>query len=358
MAMSWLRSVVLRLRILFGKDHFEREMDEELRFHLEMVVEEKIREGMGRKEARRAALLAFGGEDKTKEECRETRAFYFLDTLWQDLCYGIRLMRRSPGVTAVAVFSLALAIGPNAALFSIVDGLFLRPSPVEKADEIVNIYFRKGERQPEAITYPDFVDLRNASRTVSDLLAFEKRGAFLTIHGQRQLTSLQIVSENYFSMLGAHATLGRVFQTSDANFVGPPPVVISYGLWQRSFGADPEIIGRQILLNGKDVSIVGVAPKQFRGLVAIPPEIWLPFSGLGSLNPGEAKFLQNRRLSAVDVFGRLQPGITVRQAETEFSGLAAQIAAAYPSDHVAKTAAVIPVRDRERQEILLSAIVL
>ncbi len=264
--MSWLGRLRLLPPARLRKDRFESEMDEELRFHLESQIEDRIRAGMNPDEARRAVLLSFGGLDKTKEECREVRAFHFLDTLWQDLCYGIRIMRGSPGVTAVAVLSFALAIGPNAALFSIVDNVFLRPSPVKKADEVVSIYFKKGEKQPESLSYPDFVDLRRVARTVRDLLAYEKMGAFLTIQGQRQLTSVQVVSENYFSMIGVNATLGRILQSSDATVAGPPPVVISYGLWQRSFGADPAIIGREIVLNGRGFTVVGVMPREFHGL--------------------------------------------------------------------------------------------
>jgi predicted permease len=342
---------------LLRNNRFEGEMDEELRLHLDSQIEDSINAGMSPDEARRTVLLGFGGIDKTKEECRETRAFHFFDTLRQDLSYGIRIMLRNPGITAVAVLSLALAIGPNAALFSLVDSVFLRPSPVRDADEVVNISM-KAERQFELIRYPDFVNLRNAARTVEGLLAYMKKAAFLSIQGERQLTSVHIVSENYFSTLGVNATLGRIFQPNDANIAGPPPVVISYGLWQRSFGADPAIIGRQILLNGRGFAVVGVAPREFRGLEWIPPEIWLPFSGLEVMVPGESQTLQSRHLGAVEVVGRLRPGISVKQAKAEFSNLVAQIAAAYPADHKAKTASVVSIRDKEKAGLFISAMVL
>jgi hypothetical protein len=228
--------------------------------------------------------------------------------LLQDLRYAFRLFSRNPGLTVVAVLSLAIGIGPNSALFSIVTATILRPFPAKDAEQIVSLSI-KTDKGYEGVSYPDHLDFRDQNSVLSGLAAWQKRGALLTTEGGQELVARQVVSENYFSVLGIKPAVGRLFLPSrDEHFDGQPPVVISYGLWQRRFGADPGLVGRTILLTGTGHTVIGVAARGFGGLGPLTPaDVWVPFSALDSR---ERASLSLRDEGFGSVFGRLRTGVS------------------------------------------------
>ena len=245
---SWARATVRR-------SEMETEMDAELRFHMEEYSEDLVRNGVSREEATRRARLEFGGVEKAKEECREARGVSFLETFWQDLRYGARTLRKSPGFTIVAALTLALGIGANTAIFSLVDGILLRPLPYAKPEQLVSV---KG-------TYPKgaFVAMREQMRTM-DVAAYSEDHEFnLTGYGEAVRLPGTLVSAEMISMLGARPELGRTFRAGE-DLVGQDNfVVLSHALWQQRFGGDAGIIGRVIELEGVGRQVVGVMPAGF-----------------------------------------------------------------------------------------------
>ncbi len=262
-------------RRLFGLSHerakFESEMDEELRFHVESQIEDGIKAGLSPEEARRRVLMAFGGMDKTKEQCRDTHWTRWLDEFWQDLRYAVRMLAKNPGFTILAVLMLALGIGANTAVVSIYDALVFQPLPFGQVDRLVEI--------PPGFNYPNYVDIRADNEIFSDIAAWmvlplQARDADF------QMLSGRAVSANYFRVVGLHMTLGRGFLPEEDKLSGSPPVaVISYRLWKDRYGSDSAIVGKQITLNGEPLTIVGVAPKALRGDLGVGGiywDLWVP----------------------------------------------------------------------------------
>lgn len=277
--------------------------------------------------------------------------------LLQDLRYAFRLFGRNPGLTAVAVLSLAIGIGPNSALFSIVTATILRPFPAKDAEQIVSLSI-KTDKGYEGVSYPDYLDFRDQNSVLSGLAAWQKRGALLTTEGGQEVVARQVVSENYFSVLGIEPALGRLFLPSrDEHVEGEPSVVISHGVWQRRFGADPGLVGRTILLTGKGHTVIGVAARGFGGLGPLTPaDVWVPFSALDSK---ERASLSQRDKGFGLVFGRLRTGVSKEQAEVELNGIAARLAEAYPVTNKGRRVVLTAeAADRGRSGITLSVIVM
>lgn len=272
-----------------------------------------------------------------------------------DLRYALRVFGRNPGLTAVAVLSLALGIGPNAALFSILNGLLLRPLACKDADQLVRLSVRT-DKGPQILSYPDYLDLRHQVTSLSGLVAWEKKGVLLTVEGRREAVPMNLVSENYFAVLGVNAALGRLDVAGQGG--EEPRVVISHNLWRRAFNADPEMAGRSILLNGRSCTVAGVAARGFRGLDwHLPIDVWMPVSALAVLAPGErADFGRRDRLRLLTM-GRLRAGAAKEQAEAELTRIAGRLAEAYPETAKGRTIR-LTIETKDRPGIALSAIVL
>lgn len=251
--------------------------------------------------------------------------------LTADVRYALRMFARNPGTTAVAVLSLAIAIGPNSALFSLIDHLLFRSATGGVAG-VYHVSVLSGKRL-EGISYPDYLDYQQQSKVPAGIVAYETRGALWATGGQQEIIPIQIVTENYFSTLGVKAALGRALAPGfDRHLTGAPPVMISHSLWQRRMAADPDIIGKTMLLNGRGFSIVGVAQPEFRGLeTLIPFDLWVPFSAMPVLMPGEEAALARRDCYGIAVVALLRPGTSQAAAEAELSGVASRLAQAYPA---------------------------
>jgi macrolide transport system ATP-binding/permease protein len=355
-----------RLRALLFKGALDDELDEELRYHLEREVEQNVRAGMSPEEARRAALRAFGGLQRAREECKEARGVRFIEELWQDLRYGVRTLWKKPGFTLVAVLTLALGIGANTAIFSFVNAVLLRPLPVAKPERLVYVFGGVRTNPYNVSSYPDYVDYRDRNKVFSELIAYSPITLSLSGDDGADMVSGLIVTGNYFDALGVRARAGRTFLPEEDSTPGGHPVaVISHALWQSRFAGDPRIEGRQLLLNGQPFTIVGVAPAGFNGAQAGQTnDIYVPMAMQALVRPPRGGYsgemnpdlLSKRGPRWLDLVGRLKEGVTAEQAQAEMSTLAAQLAAGYPETNREQTATVSPVSkgDPEQRGTLLS----
>jgi predicted permease len=318
-----LKKVTRRLRALFKRSELDRELDEELRFHLEREAEEYVRRGMRPSEARRAALLRFGGLQQIREECREARGVRVFEDLWKDIRYGARTLRRQPGFASVAVLTLALGLGANTAIFSVVNAVVLRPLPYAEPEQLVRLYEKRPKlgRTRNVVSAPDFMDWRAQGRTFDSMAAYNGWSASLTGDGDpRQITGA-LASADLFRVLRAEPALGRAFSAEEDRPGAPRVVVIADGLWRRRFGADPSAVGKTVTLNGEGYTVVGVMPAGFQFPDA-ETEVWSPLA----LDPQDQSSRGSHYLSVV---ARLKPGVTLSQAQAEMDAIAGRLEQQY-----------------------------
>jgi putative ABC transport system permease protein len=322
----------------FRRGVTEKRIEAELRFHLDQQIADYVAAGMTSEEARRRAQLEFGGLDQVKEECLEVGAARFMETLLQDVRYGVRMLRKNPGFTAVAVLTLALGIGVNTAILSFADALLFRPLPVKDPARVLTLY-RRSIKDPQyysPFSRPEFLDLRRSVQEIfPDLLAYCSFPVNLSVAGNNERVDGEIVSGNYFTVLGVTPALGRGFLPEEDETAGAHLVaVISYGLWQQRFGRDPNILGKTIALNGHSFAIVGVAPRGFRGAdLEAAPDVWFPLMMHAEVSPwgGVAVDLfDNPGTDWLTVLGRLKAGADFHQAEAALQTVGRRFELAYP----------------------------
>ncbi|MEX2302370.1 MAG: ABC transporter permease [Bryobacterales bacterium] len=312
--MRWIRRVALRLRSLTRWHVLDHEMDEELRFHIERQIEQNIARGMAPKEARYAALREFGGVARIQEECRDQRGVGFVETLFRDAAYALRVLRKSPGFTAVAVLSLALGIGANTAIFSLINALLLKSLPVHNPAQLVQ--FDHANLENEGMTsfpYPFYRDFRDSNTVFSDLMCVSFANTGLRLDGGIERLRGEMVSGNFFQALGVQPHLGRLLVPEDDSAAAAPVVVLSHGFWQRRFGADPALVGQTIQLRDVATTVIGVASPSFHGLdKGSAPEFWAPITKLEQLTG--SPYLETRGNWWLQIVGRLKPGVSQEQA--------------------------------------------
>jgi predicted permease len=330
----WLKGLYRRVRALLRSEALHDEIDEEMRFHVEMRTEENVRAGMSPEEARREAERRFGGLTRMKERGYDVRGGRWLETLWQDVRYGARVLLKSPGFTAVAVVTLALGIGANTAVFSLANALLLRPPEgVRRPEEIVVLGRTLGGSDFGTFSYPDYADCRDQSKSFADLAAYREANLHLTAGGSAELLSGMLVTDNYFKSLGVGARLGRTLSSEDNGAPGSNPVaVISDRLWRSRFGSDPNVVGRAVTLNNNSFTVVGVLQKGFTGTgVGAATDVWLPLSMYAQADPAfYEKRLEARQISWLSVIGRLNPGVNIQQAQAELTTIARRLEQTYP----------------------------
>jgi putative ABC transport system permease protein len=328
---------------LVGRDERDRELAEELETHLQMQIDDNLRTGMNPREARRQALVKLGGVTQTKEECRRQRGFPMIQDLWQDLRYGVRILAKQPGFTAVAALALALGIGVNTAILSVVNGFVLRPLSAEKPDELVAPYWGK-KTDAEVwgdFSYPNYVDLREQNKSFSDLCAWRETSAGVSSSESRNASGDEraevgwgeLVSANYFDVMGVKPMLGRGFLPEEDRTPNTHPVtVIGHSLWQRRFSADPAIVGKTIYLNGQPYTVIGVMPESFLGSeFYLRKAFWVPLM-MAQKFGRRAEWKTDRGYAFFKLYGRLKPGLTMAQAETDLNLVAGNLAKLYPVD--------------------------
>lgn len=331
--MTNMRVFLSRFSGLMRKGSLEPDLDEELDFHLQMEIAENLRKGMPRDQARSAALRRFGGVARVKETYRETHSLPFFQVLWQDLRYGFRMLGRSPGFSVLAILCLTLGIGSNAAVFTWIEGILLRPFPmVAHQDRMLAIagWSRDVPGDPD-VSWPDFQDFEKNCTLFDAFIVDRITGVTLAIGDKAEVARASIVSANYFSALGVRPILGRGFEPSENIGRNAHPVtVIGYQLWQSRYKSDPDIIGKTQMLNGMPHTIIGVAPPGFNGtFVGWAMQFWVPLSMQEKFDFGGYK-LEDRGERWIEGFVRLKPGVTLEQAQAEISAVAKRLETAYP----------------------------
>src|SRR6266404_4428457 len=321
--LSRLNQLLARVGAFFRSADLDRDLDEELEAHLNLLTDDNIRRGMSPEEARRAAQLALGNFVSLREAHRETRGLPLVDTLLQDLRYTFRTLRRDMGFAIFAILIVGLGIGASAIIFSVVNALLLRPLPFKDAGSLVWIANKKSV--PEQTTQVgNLLDLRELNKSFTDIAAYfayyNVGDSKLTGDGEPERLTAVPVSENFFHVLGVQPQLGRLFSADECKINGPKAVLLSNGLWKRRFASNPDLVGKTLTLNDAAVTVVGVLPASFDFASVFAPgghiDLYYPF-------PLTAE--TNRMGNTVAVVGRLRPGATVQSAQAEFNILGPQI---------------------------------
>jgi len=351
--MNWLSRIRRRLEFLSHRDRFDSDLAEEMRDHLEMLAQENEERGMTPDEARRAARRQLGNATWLQEESREMWGWGPLERFVRDVKYACRVLRKNSGATAVAVISLALAIGPNTFLFSLLNTMFLRPWAVENEHELVRVSISTAQGG-QSVSYPDFLDYRDQNHVFSGLVAWGNGNGLLSQGDDREIVTGHGVSRDFFEVLGVPLTLGPGFGSGLESGGAELPIVLSYGLWQRQFGGDPGVVGRSVVFSDRGATVVGVAPRNFTGLhEVIPTDLWAPIDVLRSGN------LSRRDQGGYSLVGRLRPGVTVEQAEVDMNAVTARLAEAYPENNQERRITLLQgASNRGRLGVMLSLSVL
>ena len=324
----------------------EHDLDAEVRSHLEMAVDANMGKGLNPEEARHEALRSFGGMEQTKELYREQRGLPMIDTTLQDLRFGLRMLRRSPGFSVLAILCLTLGIGANAAVFSWVEGILFRPYPAVAHQErlLALAGTARGETGATSLSWPDFLDLQRNCTLFDTFFVSKITGTTLSIGDRAERTIGSIVSANYFDAIGVHPMLGRGFEAGeDSGRSAHPVAVISYQLWQGRFKGDPQIVGKTQRLNGVVHTIVGVTPEGFYGtFVGWGMQFWVPASMEDIFEAGGYK-LEDRGARWVEAYVRLKPGVTREQAQAEISAVAKRLENDYPDTNRGRSVQLWPL---------------
>jgi len=333
---SKLSQLWRRLLFYLRREQFDRELEEEMRFHLEMKTEENLAAGVSPEDAHYAAQRQFGNQTLLREVSRDMWSFRSLETLFQDLRYGARTLLKQPGFALIAVFTLSLGIGANTAIFSVVDGVLLRPAPFERPERLVFVW-TKNQRQGfdrGAISPADFADLRDQRQVFEDLAAMDRLSFHLTGGDGPEWAQGARVSTSLFQLLGVRPALGRVFLAEEDMVGGDRVVILSHGLWQRRFGGDPNVIGKTLTLRlsaafgpqralGESFTVVGVLPSTFR-MPLFDADVWTPLA----LSQGQLGIRQGFPLF---VIGRLKEGVEMTEAQARTDAFAKRLQEAYPA---------------------------
>ena len=341
-----------RMLSLPRRRRYEREMEEEMRFHLEMQIEQNLSAGMETEEARYAARRQFGNQTWLKEVSREMWSLNLIETLIQDLRYSARMLIKTPGFTFVAVPTLALGIGANTAIFSVVNGVLLRPLPYYEPERLVMVWADRPILQAQIgivdipVAMADFVDWRNQNQVFEQMAAMLPRRINLTGGGEPELVVGLSASASLFPLLGARLAAGRALLPEEDQPGANRVVVISHGLWQRRYGADPQLIGQKITLNDEDYTVIGVtAPDfQFPRRGELPSyytsprkiDLYLPLA----FTPEQ---INDRSGGLLAVIARLKPGVSLGQTSAEMNAIARRLTEQYPQTNRDKGVRLAPL---------------
>jgi predicted permease len=347
-----LSKLKMTLRAMLRKSEVERELDEELRHHIERQTEQNIRLGMNPEEARYAARKAFGGVEQAKERSRDARGVRWIEEFWQDLRYGARMLAKNPGFTLTAGATLALGIGANTAIFSVVNAVLLRELPYREPHRLVMVWADRPQAQAQVgladfpVSAADFVDWREQNQVFEQMAALTTQPINLTGAGEPELVGAVRASATLFSLLGVNAVLGRTFQPAEDQPGSHRVVIISYGLWQRRWAGDPQIIGRTITLNNEAYTVIGVTaldfqfprkgefPNYFESTRKL--DLYMPIT----FTPDE---ISSRRAEYLAVLARLKPAVSIDRAQAEMVTIARRLTEQYPQTNTDKSVRLTPL---------------
>jgi predicted permease len=348
--MASVRVVAARVAALFSGKRSERDLEGELRAHLNMLIDDNLRRGMSPEDARYAALRSFGGMEQMKQEYRQQRGLPMLETLIQDVRYGLRQLRRSPGFATIAILTLALGIGANTAIFSVVNTVLLRPLPYRDDGRLVMVwgYDRPHGYNTDAVSPPDFRDWQAQNRVFESMAGSTDVMYTLTGAGDPAPITAYEFSAEYFRLLGVPPLIGRTFAPEEEQEGRNHVVVLGYRLWRSRFGGDRNLVGRTIALDGTPYIVVGVMPQSFPDAIT---QLWTPL-----ITPPAA--VEDRNYRFLRVVARLKPGVTVQQAQTEMSAIAGRLEIAYPKTNKGEGVNVVGMRQNSTGDIRAPLLVL
>jgi predicted permease len=334
--MSWLSG-------LFGRGKREQELEEEVRSHLKLAAQERVERGEAGEEAERAARREFGNAGLVKEVTRDMWGWGSLERLLQDLRFGFRMMAKSPGFAVVAILTLALGIGANTALFSVVNGVLFNPLPYPQPEQLVTLHESKPNFEAGSISFPNFRDWRKENTTFS-MMGISRGYSFsLTGAGEAEQVQAQFVSTDFLPMLGVKPVIGRLFEEGEDEFGASPMVIISAGFWNRKFGSAQDVLGKGLTLDGRSYLIVGVVPASFNLQVGAfrATELYVPIGQWTN----SALHLRMAGLG-IHGIGRLKPGVTIQQARSDMARVTGHLADAYPDANKGIGATLIPLKEQ------------
>ncbi len=341
---------------IFRRKEIVRDLDDEIRTHIAMEVDENLEDGMELDEARHAAQRRFGNVALTQEDSRGVWFFRWLDDFAKDLRFAVRMLIKNRGFSAVAIISLALGFGLNTTIFTVVNAVLLNPLPVRDVSRLVELDTVDTKTRVTQLnfaklgmSFPNFEDYRRQNEVLTDVVAWLTLP--ITWSGGAEPRRLQgsLVSANYFDVLGLTPAAGRFFLPDEDTKPNSNTVaVISYGLWVNKFGSDPAVVGRSMILNATPYTIIGIAPRGFKGAVSIgsTEHVWIPTSMEAQVLAGFfAEFFHDRRLLSMTTFGRLKPGIDIKQAEASLKTIASRLESEYPKDNAGRSVVLTPLAD-------------
>ncbi len=329
------------MRFSFWRRRRDQELGEEIQSHLEMAKRDRIERGQTSQQAESSARRELGNAGLIREVTRDQWGWRWLEQLFQDLRYGVRMLRKTPGFTAIAVLTLALGIGANTTLFSVVNGVLLNPLPYAHPEQLVTLHESKPNFATGSISYPNFRDWQKDNRAFSSIAITRTYSFSLTGMGEAEQVRARFISSDFFSVLGVNPVIGRTFAPGEDEIGAAPIAMISVGLWKRKFGSSPGALGKSLTMDGKDYTIVGVSPANFDLFfrssqltdVYVPIGQWsnplLPKRGAGLGFHG---------------IGRLKPGVTIEQARADMDRVTGHLAAAYPDEDKGIGASLVPFR--------------
>src|ERR1700752_496228 len=350
--MKWLSILIDRLYALVRRDAVLSDIEEELRSHIEMETEANREMGMSQDDARLSAVKSFGNVGRIKDMAYEVRGGGFIETFWQDLSYSVRMLLKNPGFTLIAVLTLALGIGANTAIFSIINAVLLRPLPYQNPEQLVII----GEGVAKgSVSYPNFVDWKDERRVFADTSAVRSNESFnFTGSGEPERLQGRLVSASFLSTRGIKPLLGRDFLAQDDRLGAAQTVILSYGFWSRRFGNDQSIVGKQITLNNQSFTVIGITPPDFQ--FGLDADVNVPI-GLSA-----ERFKARGADPGINVVARLKPNVSQQQAETDLNLTYTRLEQQYPQSNTGRRAYLISLHEnfvgdvRQPLLILLGAV--
>ncbi|HEY8459610.1 MAG TPA: ABC transporter permease, partial [Blastocatellia bacterium] len=322
----YLRRLATGLRELFGSRRAERELEDEIETRLRLLAERYVRQGMNEAEAAWAARRQFGNVTLLKEVNREMRGIRLIDTIFQDLRYGARMLGKNPGFTLVAALTLALGIGANAAIFSVVNAVLLRSLPYRDPDRLVMLGYYRARALNDFATGAEFLEWRDQAKSFEQIAAYRFDTADLTGNGEPERLNAGYASADLFATLGVAPAVGRSFMPAEDAIGGAQVVILSDEFWRRRFGADPQVIGRTITLGGQSRTVIGIMQPGFRFLDEV--DVWLPLA----MDVNQQLSRQGNEVR-LKVIARLKPGVTLESARAELSAILARQRQSFPDSY-------------------------
>jgi predicted permease len=355
--MTGLRTFIFRLRGMFGTTRSEKELNSEVSAHLDAMVEENLRRGMTREEARYAARREFGGVEQIKEDYRETRGLPMLELFVQDLRYALRTLGKNPGFAAIAVLTLALGIGANTAIFSIVNAVLLRPLPFPQSSRIVAVYQtleREGVHR-NGVSYLNFADWQEQSRSFEQMGAFRESDLTLTGAGEPEIIPGAVVTPGLLLALGVRPVAGRLLIPDDDRPGAAAVAVLSERLWRKRFGAAADLVGETVTLDKQPFTVAGILPADFQFPFQTPAaDLWIPVQQDTQLKD----LISHRGGHYLSAIARLKQGVTLGGAETELAGINARLVKQYPAENAGWGIRVAPLQHELVGDVQLGLLVL